>query len=86
MDTDEVMIDWCLKARVPLHVLLTKADKLAFGASKNALQQVRTRLQQHEGEVSVQLFSAMKPQGVDELRDQLDTWLTAEEEEEPPTE
>lgn len=85
MDTDEMMIEWCLKAQVPLHVLLTKADKLAFGASKNALQQVRTRLQEHEPLVSVQLFSAMKPQGVDELRAQLDTWLTEATEEEGST-
>ncbi|HTR01196.1 MAG TPA: ribosome biogenesis GTP-binding protein YihA/YsxC, partial [Candidatus Acidoferrum sp.] len=81
METDDTMIRWCLKAQVPLHILLTKADKLAFGASKNALLKVRKELKDHEALVSVQLFSAVKPQGVDELRAKLDQWLTPDEDE-----
>ena len=79
METADMMIQWCIKAQVPLHILLTKSDKLAFGASKTALSEVRKSLKEHEPLVSVQLFSAMKPQGVDELRAQLDQWLTEEE-------
>ncbi len=75
METDDTMIQWCLQSEIPLHILLTKADKLAFGASKNTLLQVRKQLASHADLVSVQLFSALKNQGVDELRAKLDQWL-----------
>lgn len=78
METDQTMIRWCLDSEIPLHILLTKADKLAFGASKNALLHVRKELKAHEGMVTVQLFSAMKPQGVEELRAKLNEWLSSE--------
>ena len=52
---------------MPLHILLTKADKLAFGAAKNALLKVQKDVREGWGEVaSVQLFSAPKRQGIDE--------------------
>jgi GTP-binding protein len=75
METDETMIQWCLQSEIRLHILLTKADKLSFGASKTALLQVRKQLESHGDLVSVQLFSALKNQGVDELRAKLDQWL-----------
>jgi GTP-binding protein len=75
METDETMIAWCVQSHIPLHILLTKADKLAFGASKNALLQVKKTLAPHKELISVQLFSALKGQGVDELRGRLDSWL-----------
>ena len=34
------MLDWSVASGMPLHILLTKADKLAFGAAKNALLKV----------------------------------------------
>src|SRR5574344_3130863 len=30
---DRMMLDWALASRLPIHVLLTKADKLTFGAA-----------------------------------------------------
>jgi GTP-binding protein len=80
-ELDEVIVDWCRKAQMPLHVLLTKADKLNFGAAKTALLQVSKSLQSPL--FSVQLFSALNGQGAEELRAQLDTWLLSQEE---PTE
>lgn len=79
METDNTMITWCSQSQVPLHILLTKADKLAFGASKSTLLQVRKQLAPHGELISVQLFSAHNGQGVDELRAKLDSWLTDEE-------
>jgi GTP-binding protein len=76
METDETMINWCVASELPLHILLTKADKLAFGASKTTLLQVKKQLAKHGELISVQLFSALKNQGVDELRARLDGWLT----------
>ncbi|MDR0779277.1 MAG: ribosome biogenesis GTP-binding protein YihA/YsxC [Pseudomonadales bacterium] len=73
-ELDEVIVSWCRKAEMPLHVLLTKADKLNFGAAKNTLLQVSKRLQSPL--FSVQLFSALSGQGADELRARLDGWLS----------
>ncbi|MES2604023.1 MAG: ribosome biogenesis GTP-binding protein YihA/YsxC [Pseudomonadota bacterium] len=79
MDSDEMMIEWCTRSEIPLHILLTKADKLSFGPGKTALLQVKKRLAEHGDLVSVQLFSSLKGTGVDELRAKLDTWLAPAE-------
>lgn len=81
MDSDNMMISWCSQSSIPLHILLTKADKFAFGPAKTALLQVRKQLAEKSELASVQLFSALKNQGVDELRAKLDQWLTAPAEE-----
>ncbi|MFX8616495.1 hypothetical protein ABTM15_19445, partial [Acinetobacter baumannii] len=49
-----------------IHVLLTKSDKLAFGAQKRALMEVQRAL---TGRATVQLFSSLKKQGLEEARD-----------------
>jgi GTP-binding protein len=79
-ELDEVIVNWCRQAGMPLHVLLTKADKLKFGAAKSALLQVSKSLQSPI--FSVQLFSALNGQGADELRARLDSWLLEVEGEE----
>ena len=71
-DFDWQMIDWAGQIGCPVHVLLTKADKLKFGAAKSTLLGVRREL----GEAAtVQLFSALKKDGVDEGRQTLDAML-----------
>lgn len=72
---DEQLLHWCLAARVPTHVLLTKADKLNHGAAARALQAARARLASEGGECSVQLFSAVTGRGRSDLERQLQRWL-----------
>ena len=72
---DRQMIDWALQSELPLHVLLTKADKLKRGAAQNTLLAVQKELKAHSS-VSVQLFSSLKNEGVDAARSQLSTWLS----------
>lgn len=73
---DEMMLDWAVASKMPLHILLTKADKLAFGAAKNALLQVRREIEQGwQGQISLQLFSAPKRQGVEEAQQVMAQWL-----------
>ena len=72
---DRQMIDWALQSELPLHVLLTKADKLKRGAAQNTLLAVQKELTAHSS-VSVQLFSSLKNEGVDAARNQLSTWLS----------
>lgn len=75
-DFDRMMLDWSIAANMPLHILLTKADKLAYGAAKNALLQIRRTLQTEWGDgVSIQLFSAPKRQGIEEAHTVLARWL-----------
>lgn len=77
---DEQMSSWCQSAGMPLHVLLTKADKLKRGPAQATLLQVQKFLRELMGDqaathASVQTFSALKGTGVDELRKRLDSWL-----------
>ncbi len=73
---DRQMLDWALAAHMPVHILLTKADKLKKGPAKASLLQVRKALAEHGELVSVQLFSALKHSGHEELIATLDRWLT----------
>lgn len=70
---DETMIDWCLQVGLPLHILLTKADKLKTGAQQNSLLSLRQRLSQ---EISTQIFSAKDRKGLDLLEDKLREWFS----------
>jgi GTP-binding protein len=73
---DQTLLGWADDQDKPVHILLTKADKLKSGAAKNALQQVRSRLREWEDLVTVQLFSSLKREGVDEACARLDQWLS----------
>lgn len=75
MDFDEMIIDWCAASEMPMHILLTKADKLKHGAAKATLLMARKRLEELGGLFSAQLYSSLKHEGVDELRARLDRWL-----------
>ena len=77
-DFDWQMLDWCREIECPVHVLLTKADKLKREAAAKALTQVRREL---DGIATVQLFSALKSQGVDAARDRLQDFLEGEQKE-----
>ncbi len=72
---DETLLGWADDKAMPVHILLTKADKLKRGAAASALQQVRSRLREWEDLVSIQLFSSLKGQGVEEAHARLDAWL-----------
>src|SRR3990167_5871227 len=69
-ELDWQMIDWCVEFQVPLHILLTKADKLTPNVQKKTLFFVLNALAEIDG-VTVQLFSSLQKAGVDEAREQL---------------
>ena len=76
-DFDRVMLDFAESVGLPVHVLLTKSDKLKRGQAANALLKVRREL----GELcTVQQFSALNRQGEDEARARLEEFLTLSEE------
>lgn len=71
-EPDRQMLDWCADAVLPVHVLLNKADKLSRSAARQALASVGRELGENAG---VQVFSAAKKQGLEELCQVLDGWL-----------
>lgn len=72
---DQMMLEWADEVGKPVHILLTKSDKLKRGAAKNELMRVRNALKEWEDLVSVQMFSSLKKDGVDQLRQKIDQWL-----------
>ncbi len=76
---DRLILDWSAEGGMPLHILLTKADKLKFGAAKTALLKLRTTLKSHPAPLSTQLFSATTGVGAEEAWAQLGTWLAIAE-------
>jgi GTP-binding protein len=76
-DFDQEMLAFADAVGLPVHILLTKSDKLKRGQAANALLKVRREL----GEVAtVQQFSALNRQGEDEARTRLEEFLTLSDE------
>lgn len=73
---DQQMLTWAITAGMPVHIVLTKADKLKNGPARRTLLQVQKDIRQHGELVSAQLFSALKHSGHKELIAVLNTWLT----------
>lgn len=76
-EVDLQLLSWCWHVGMPVHVLLTKADKMKRGQAQNTLLKLRRDLEHSDpaGLTSVQLFSALKGTGVDEVYQVLDLWL-----------
>lgn len=72
---DEQMLHWAKDGGLPVHILLTKADKLKYGAQKNALLKMQKELKKLDLPCTIQLFSALKKQGIDELTTVMGNWL-----------
>jgi GTP-binding protein len=72
---DEMMLNWSVSANLPLHILLTKADKLTPSAARKECQQLQNRLANYEL-ISVQLFSSTKRQGIEQLSEKLNQLLS----------
>ena len=74
---DTTMLNWAIKGNMPIHILLTKADKLSRMQANNSLFAVQKQLKQAKLDqlVSIQCFSALKYTGLDELKAKLQSWL-----------
>lgn len=73
-DLDTEFLALCTAAELPVHILLSKADKISRGAAKATLQQTEASLRGRGWETSVQLFSSLSGDGVDPARDLLLRW------------
>lgn len=72
---DRMILDWSAEADMPVHILLTKADKLGVGAAKQALMSAQKALAKHPAPLSLQLFSATTGTGCDQAWELLGHWL-----------
>lgn len=82
---DVQLLDWFSPTGKPVHVLLTKADKLSRQQQLQQLASVRASLAGRAA-ASVQLFSSLKRSGLDEAETMLARWLGIEtvRKEKPP--
>lgn len=71
---DRQLLDWFLPAGKPIHILLTKADKLSRQQAAKQLAQVRREVA-GEGLVTAQVFSSLSRAGVEEAVSLLGRWL-----------
>ncbi|MET0355683.1 MAG: ribosome biogenesis GTP-binding protein YihA/YsxC [Cellvibrio sp.] len=83
---DTTMLNWATGSNMPVHILLTKADKLSRGQAGSTLQAVKREIKDAglSELVSVQIFSSLKNTGLDDLKARLQTWLAPLAEEEIP--
>jgi GTP-binding protein len=81
-DYDQQMLNWAAQAGLPVHIMLTKADKLKRGPAKSSLLAVDKRLREMDPGytlLSVQVFSSLKKIGLVELERQLNNWLVSDQ-------
>jgi GTP-binding protein len=78
---DRDMLAVALSRSVPVHVLLTKADKLGRGAARQALAGL---LRDAGKGVTAQLFSALNGEGLEEARRMLERMLDGRVQKETP--
>ncbi|QHG92226.1 YihA family ribosome biogenesis GTP-binding protein [Coxiella endosymbiont of Amblyomma sculptum] len=73
-EADEDVIEGAMKYSVPLHILLTKSDKLGQSVANRVFSTVQSRLIAYSDEISVQLFSSHDRTGLDEVKMLLNNW------------
>jgi len=71
-DYDRAMMQFAEAVELPVHILLTKADKLKKGQVATAVLEVRKEVAER---ATVQAFSATKRQGEEEARSKLESFL-----------
>ena len=74
-ELDEQLVDWFSTTEKPIHVLLTKSDKLKRTEVQKKLKLVSDMLSSQYSQVSVQTFSSLNRDGLDQARAQLVEWL-----------
>lgn len=79
---DQQMLGWFGPTGKPVHVLLTKADKLSRNDALQTLAKVRRELDKLGSKASVQLFSSLNKQGVPEAEASIGRIFAAPEQEE----
>jgi GTP-binding protein len=83
-ELDRALLDWFRSSGKPVHVLLTKADKLSRSDAMQTLKEVRSALAAESPNWTAQLFSSLKQTGIEDAEAVLGAWLANVEREEGP--
>ncbi len=74
-ELDRHMLEWFAPTGKPIHVLLSKADKLTGQEQRSLLHDMEAALTEISGNCSVQLFSSLKRMGIGEAEKIIGNWL-----------
>jgi GTP-binding protein len=80
-ELDTQMLDWFAPQKKPIHILLTKSNKVSKDKSLRTLNKINNELKEKWGkkfnvECSAQLFSSLKKQGIEKASEKIEQWLT----------
>lgn len=76
-DSDYMMLDFFESTNKPIHIVLSKADKLNISSKTSTLKQTQQKLiEEGLNNFSIQIFSSLKNIGVDTLEQTLNEWIT----------
>ena len=74
-DLDRQMLEWFGPTGKPIHILLTKSDKLTRSEAAKTLSAVKSELTPWAEQISGQLFSSLKKTGMEEAEKTIGSWL-----------
>lgn len=74
-ELDAELLAWFRPTGKPVHILLTKADKLTRDQAQRALLTLRGELAKLAGNYSAQLFSSLKKTGIEDAEKVFAGWL-----------
>jgi GTP-binding protein len=77
-ELDKRMLDFFAVTKQPVHILLSKSDKISKNEQIKTLFLVKKMLQPYiaRQRVTVQLFSSLKKQGIDEVNQIVSEWFS----------
>src|SRR3990167_7042428 len=64
-EQDQQVLEWAVESELPVHLLLTKMDKLTAAGARKVLRDVEEIVAEHKAAISVQLFSSITGVGRD---------------------
>lgn len=76
-DSDIQMIEWCDERKLPMHLVLTKADKIKKNKVNQALFAVQKAVKDIETEITSQVFSSETKLGLPELKGKITNWMAS---------
>ncbi len=77
-ELDRHMLHWCEPVGLPVHILLSKTDKLSRSQASQSESLVKRFATDLANPVTVQQFSALKRVGVQEAQEKVRGWLAEE--------
>ncbi len=74
-ENDIQIIEWSSQSSIPVHILLSKIDKINLHEQKKILQETKNFVDEKNINASVQLFSSLKNWGMSEFDDKMNKWF-----------